>query len=347
MLPPFDGGLHCGDEQPSAAGSDRNPRAPAVQRRAPLRRPPRDRLHWRAAVNGAPAVRRRAPLRRVRRCPGADLPGQSCSRRSDGGLHCGNHPSTVTPPDSGRVFPPVDGGLHCGYLTGRPAAEGQAWCSRRPLNRLHCRMIARQTAYGLPSVLPPFNGGLHCGCRRTLPTTRDRPGAPAVRRRAPLRRRRRPCWCARRRPARPADHRRAPLRRTRPTTTCYSETSVPVVTGGLHCGLNRIAGIPRMPRRCSAVRRRAPLRRGSLRLAHTGASVLPPVDGGLHCGAVRCKRQLRTCAPAGHRRAPLRRRQRHRRAVRRACVPAGQRRAPLRLGADETEAPLPARCSRR
>jgi hypothetical protein len=24
-------------------------------------------------------------------------------------------------------------------------------------------MIARQTAYGLPSVLPPFNGGLHCG----------------------------------------------------------------------------------------------------------------------------------------------------------------------------------------
>jgi hypothetical protein len=33
-----------------------------------------------------------------------------------GGLHCGNHPSTVTPPDSGGVFSSVDGGLHCGYL---------------------------------------------------------------------------------------------------------------------------------------------------------------------------------------------------------------------------------------
>jgi hypothetical protein len=33
-----------------------------------------------------------------------------------GGLHCGNHPSTVTPPASAWVIPSFDGGLHCGSM---------------------------------------------------------------------------------------------------------------------------------------------------------------------------------------------------------------------------------------
>ena len=81
VLPPSDGGLYCGSRIAALAG--RHPRAPAVQRRAPLRQPgamaPRQSAcsppingglhcgHGYAVrcpkLGSAPAVRRRAPLR--------------------------------------------------------------------------------------------------------------------------------------------------------------------------------------------------------------------------------------------------------------------------------------------
>ena len=101
VLPPFSGGLHCGKEAPRRAGVV-VARAPAVQRRAPLRH------HWSA----------RASARKDRVLP-----------PFSGGLHCGLGDSF----DHylyGEVLPPFSGGLHCGIAT-TVIPTDLASCSRR------------------------------------------------------------------------------------------------------------------------------------------------------------------------------------------------------------------------
>ena len=182
MLPPFTGGLHCGWTQPRAGASRGTPcsrrspagsiaagsrctvssgtiGAPAVPRRAPLRR-------WRdgllaAEAARAPAVHRRAPLRRY------SFPADR-SRRP-------------------RLLPPFPGGLHCGpfdiaiggeRMTGAPAVHRRAplrpaASSRHPATWACAPAVPRRAPLRLVSsrpqrercatVLPPFSGGLHCG----------------------------------------------------------------------------------------------------------------------------------------------------------------------------------------
>ena len=266
VLPPFNGGLHCGEIH-SRRTSPRSPaaRAPAFQRRAPLRpsglpiaspfRPACSRLstagsiaapgHWLIAQYGplsarAPAFQRRAPLRRSR-----------SRRRAD---------------RSQRVLPPFNGGLHCGARDHRRPAGAGSWCSRLSTAGSIAAPVPQRHELAHRPVLPPFNGGLHCGGDDDV-ARRDggRPGAPAFQRRAPLRPR--ACSAASRttRSGAPAFQRRAPLRPDRVASAA--------------CDADR---------RAPAVQRRAPLRRAWSRRGMSG--VRPGcsrlLNGGLHCGRI-------------------------------------------------------------
>ena len=228
MLPPFNGGLHCGASLGAAGPS---------------------------TVPGAPAFQRRAPLRRLgRRWDGA---GTAVLPPFNGGLHCGTG-LPVTPVPAVGVLPPFNGGLHCGAMPasdcGRLRLGAPAFQRRAPLRRHGrgsrtadgCSRLStagsiaaadlpdlRRIRRGAPAfqrraplrhvdaapgrrldvqVLPPFNGGLHCGASmrgrtgqldhacsrlstagsiaasRTRPAGRSDRRAPAFQRRAPLRR---------------------------------------------------------------------------------------------------------------------------------------------------------------
>src|SRR5487761_1567303 len=157
VLPPINGGLHCGLHR-DPTSHRRHLRAPAYQRRAPLRPypgsvaapqvSPCSRLSTAGSIAAmlpprrpcsrscAPAYQRRAPLRRDY-CPIYVLGKKG-------------------------VLPPINGGLHCGV----PACGSE-----------------------LPGVivLPPINGGLHCGSFESATLAIYTPGAPAYQRRAPLR----------------------------------------------------------------------------------------------------------------------------------------------------------------
>src|SRR5487761_172453 len=157
VLPPINGGLHCG-HRPGDIPAPVVTGAPAYQRRAPLRPypgsvaapqvSPCSRLSTAGSIAAmlpprrpcsrscAPAYQRRAPLRRDY-CPIYVLGKKG-------------------------VLPPINGGLHCGV----PACGSE-----------------------LPGVivLPPINGGLHCGSFESATLAIYTPGAPAYQRRAPLR----------------------------------------------------------------------------------------------------------------------------------------------------------------
>ncbi len=108
VLPPFNGGLHCGPSWRFRV-LRRCSRAPAFQRRAPLR--PCSPATRASGGPCAPAFQRRAPLR----------------------------PVLVTECDSfpGRVLPPFNGGLHCGPMRqrwrGAAAQCAPAFQRRAPL----------------------------------------------------------------------------------------------------------------------------------------------------------------------------------------------------------------------
>ena len=134
MLPPFNSGLHCGQDAKDALNIPQAG-APAVQQRAPLRLGVEHGPD--PGVESVPAGQRRAPLRQHRRgdAPVRDDP---VLPPINGGLHCGvwvaYRSSSIR-----RVLPPFTGGLHCG---GMPRID---------------RAMATMT------VFPPFTGGLHCG----------------------------------------------------------------------------------------------------------------------------------------------------------------------------------------
>ena len=181
VLPPWGGRAHCGVIFSRATSTVRR-RAPAVQRRAPLRllvaepphrparassRCPTGGLHCgrssrvtirslapgsrrstagsiaacrpsgsRGRRSGAPAVPRRAPLRR-------DHPGRH--RLPDAGV-CSRRPT------AGRVLRPSDGGLHCGASNFRPIT-GSGQCApavgrRAPTWRPRCLSVTMRNCHG-------------------------------------------------------------------------------------------------------------------------------------------------------------------------------------------------------
>ncbi len=180
MLPPSDGGLHYGAHgnpraiapltsapavrrrAPLRRGRDRlrrqlRPRAPAVRRRAPLRQP--DRQDASVPGRGAPAVRRRAPLRQP--VPGPGRPVRRVLPPSDGGLHCGNRYPDPEDPYGGCSCRPTAGSIAAGsrrcsprsHRSRAPALEGGLHCGRKPCG----------SPTPVPVGLPPFSGGLLCG----------------------------------------------------------------------------------------------------------------------------------------------------------------------------------------
>ncbi len=133
-------------------------RAPAYQRRAPLR--PRGNPCVHAGVLGAPAYQRRAPLRPCRTVR-PRFPADPCSRLSTAG--------SIAATRTG-----------C-----KPAST--PWCSR--LSTAGSIAAASPSTHGnsCGQVLPPINGGLHCGHEPGPCPPSQQPGAPAYQRRAPLR----------------------------------------------------------------------------------------------------------------------------------------------------------------
>ena len=269
--------------------------APAVQRRAPLRRgcPRRGRGDWCSRRSTAGSIAARRPGR------GRSRPA-SCSRRSTAG--------SIAASAAGRgvadawVLPPFTGGLHCGVDASAVIGTRRRRCSRR-------------------STAGSIAAWLGARCARLL-------GAPAVQRRAPLRR---VPGAARRRPdGAPAVQRRAPLRRVAAAVLPGRRGRAPAVTGGLHCGRAGVSDPAPMP---GAPAFTGGLHCGKpARPAYGSGPVLPPFNGGLHCGAVpridaaaaKCSRRSPAgsiaaggprpaggstgSAPAVQRRAPLRRR---------------------------------------
>ena len=260
-------------------------------------------------IGRAPADQRRAPLRQRRR----DRPGLATDvfPPVSGGLHCGgscmigdDRPMARAPAGHrraplrrvgpmtwpryvyGSVLPPITGGLHCGltavqrpgrWRCSRRSAAGSI-AARRPAGTADRHACSRRPAAGSIAAVA---GGPWAGARRPA---RHGAGVPAGDRRAPLRR----DWTG------PA----CGWRRVFPPMTgglhCGAATGdgpaigwqvFPPVTGGLHCGAasDGVAGC--VASGVPADQRRAPLRREPARSGD------PEAAG----------------APADHRRAPLRR----------------------------------------
>ena len=132
------------------------------------------------------------------------------------------------------MLPPSDGGLHCG-----PRVD----------------LVGK----GANGLLPPSPSGLHRGLSLPHNLGRLRPGAPAVRRRAPLRLRHRHRADLRGRRA-PAVRQRAPLRRVCDLDVGHRAPRAPALEGGLHCD-RKPCGLPTpVPVGAPAVQWRAPLR---------------------------------------------------------------------------------------
>ena len=260
LHPTFSGGLHCGRKPCGSLTPvpvcSRRPRrvplrlvSPRVTREFYLLFPPvngglHSGLSPRVASAAPTSCSRRSSVDSIAartgkplRCRGAHVPA------SDGGLHCGEV-EIGSDGNYARVLALFDGGLHCGIAD---------WI-------LQCRY---------ETVLPPFNDRLHCGWTAP-PRHRDKdPGAPAGQRRAPLRRRQvSPNGLVDVRA--PAVRRRAPLRRPgRPHLVFPGQRCSRHHLGGLHCGLNQIARMPRCPTCAPAVRRRVPLQRRFRRPVHS------------------------------------------------------------------------------
>ena len=213
----------------------------------------------------------RSPTARTTHCPRSSDGSYLASRAPavPGGLHCGRLRVTIRS-SAHRVLPP--------FTAGSIAARSRRSC-------IGSRTLA---------VLPPFTGGLHCGTAQRVDRSLDSAGAPAVRRRAPLRlavpvrRADTGRTCSRRSPAGSI----AACRST-PDRRCGCQV-LPPFTGGLHCGAASL-------RTCTAVARVLPPFSGGL---HCGSRrgrdavrprlVLPPFTGGLHCGGAGRAVQLGT-----------------------------------------------------
>src|SRR5487761_1665425 len=279
VLPPINGGLHCGLHR-DPTSHRRHLRAPAYQRRAPLRPP--TRRHPSASRHGCSRLSTAGSIAALsRECRGA-----------------AGHP----------VLPPINGGLHCGNAAAAKSLFAQL-CSRLS--------TAGSIAAGLLPDLRAWQEG----------------GAPAYQRRAPLRRAGLRLGVTGGDRA-PAYQRRAPLRQLRVGNAgdihpgcsrlstagsiaafvlteqlMYQTAVLPPINGGLLCG-PAYSGCRPIPRsRAPAYQRRAPLRPGPGRhrqqpvLGCSRLSTAGSIAAALPC----CRRQVTSSrAPAYQRRAPLR-----------------------------------------
>ena len=210
------------------------PGPPALRGRAPLRRAngrsvPRF-IRWRP-----PALRGRAPLRRWGRPRRSSRP-VGVPRPFGAGLHCGVHKGGSYLLDGGSPGPSGPGSIAAaagggGLVAGGmgspgPSGPGSIAASRRAGPRRSAlrwspgpsgpgsiaagrSMVGSSTSWNVPR---PFGAGLHCGGCFGGTCPYDPIGPPALRGRAPLRRRRRrACTCAGR-ACPPALRGRAPLR---------------------------------------------------------------------------------------------------------------------------------------
>jgi hypothetical protein len=160
-------------------------------------------------------------------------------------------------------------------------------CSRRLTAASIAARSGRRPARPTARVLPPLSGGLHCGQAMPILRFEQFAGAPAVRRRAPLR----PF------PGR-SDHGNVlvlpplsgGLHCGTPFGTCWFATCsvLPPLSGGPHCGYWLPNAPTDPPGHTPAVQRWALLRlRGRRKHANvsvTPSGVLSPPSGGLHCG---------------------------------------------------------------
>ena len=134
VLPPSNGGLHCGLHIPWWPLAC-CPSAPAFQRRAPLRR--RTALgDLRLRVTSrAPAFQRRAPLRLPDRIRFTCSRVSQCSRLPTAGSIAAGSVGPSAERERRGVLPPSNGGLHCGALCGPACSSGvtaRRRCSRLP-----------------------------------------------------------------------------------------------------------------------------------------------------------------------------------------------------------------------
>jgi len=127
VLPPFNGGLHCGRFF-TVPGADSAGGAPAFQRRAPLRQRRQEQVARRhrircSRLSTAGSIAADGP-------PGAPgIPAARVLPPFNGGLHCGLMARVVT---TGRygMLPPFNGGLHCGRAWTLAPGLTPSRCSR-------------------------------------------------------------------------------------------------------------------------------------------------------------------------------------------------------------------------
>ena len=237
VLPPFNGGLHCGRRSASRRPLAEHAGAPAFRTAGSIAAgtSPAPARRRRA---GAPAFQRRAPLR----------------RRSPYQRRCRARP----------VLPPFNGGLHCGSGANVSSDTADNGCSRlSTAGSIAADQNGDADRLATPGA-PAFRGRAPLrrfgtgevswtGCSRLRGRAPLRPrarghrlrcaGAPAFRGRAPLRQA--PCGMASV-PARPG----APAFRTAgsiaarsgPAAAIRRAAVLPPFIGGLHCGWLRPAG---------------------------------------------------------------------------------------------------------
>ena len=203
VLPPFNGGLHCG-------------------------------FRPRAWLNESTLCSRLSTAGSI--AAGSNLHGFRAGQvlpPFNGGLHCGRV-RELTLPCPYHVLPPFNGGLHCGgYKQGgdddgtrcsRLSTAGSIAAPMRPAEQGAARRCSRLSTAG--SIAARFRPGRH---------GRRFPGAPAFQRRAPLRPQQ-PADVTERGEGAPAFQRRAPLRPPLPARAYLGWLVLPPFNGGLHCG---------------------------------------------------------------------------------------------------------------
>ena len=161
LLPPFTGGLHCGNDLRGSSCSA----APCCSRRSPAGSIAATVTSATRTTSGRCSRRSTAGSIAAGRHLGDSWVG-SCSRRSTAGSIAARSPRSRSPRTS-PILPPFTGGPHCGTAS-----------TRRP---------------GRTRTAPAVTGGPHCGGKldACAGSCRSAP-APAVHWRAPLRRLERP-----------------------------------------------------------------------------------------------------------------------------------------------------------
>src|SRR5487761_1579675 len=255
VLPPINGGLHCGLHR-DPTSHRRHLRAPAYQRRAPLRPP--TRRHPSASRHGCSRLSTAGSIAALsRECRGAA--GQPVLPPINGGLHCGDAAAAKALfaqlcsrlSTAGSIAAGLLPDLRAWQEGGAPAYQRRAplrqlrvgnagdihpGCSRLSTAGSIAAFVLTEQLMYQTAVLPPINGGLHCGPAYSGTDSSQFWGAPAYQRRAPLRQG----------PGRP---------RQQPVLGCSRLSTAGSIAAALPCCRRQVTSS-----RAPAYQRRAPLR---------------------------------------------------------------------------------------